>query len=34
MDPTRNRRQLNRRLISQLDDVDQDTIMGNTTSDK
>ena len=31
---TRNKRQSNRRLLSQLDDFDQDIIIGNTASEK
>ena len=31
---TRRKRQLNRRLLSQLDDFDQDMIIGNTASER
>ena len=31
---TRKKRQSNKRLLSQLDDFDQDTIIGNTASER
>ena len=31
---TRKNRQLNKRLLSQLDDFDQDTIIGNAVSER
>ena len=34
MVPTRNKRQSNKRLLSQLDDFDQDKIIGNAASDR
>ena len=34
MDSTRKKRQSNRRLLSQLDDFDQDLIIGNAVSER